>query len=95
MTAQERAELNPPVRRKPPAKVSGAKRQIQGLNRRGQATTLTLELAIQIAELQSSGANVSVIAATIERPRRTVAHWVQSGRASSMASTKVRGGGEL
>ena len=88
ITARERAELNPPIRRRPPAKVPAPERWRRGLAPRGKASTLTPTVARTILEMRAAGHTIAAVAEELGHPPATISHWISTGRAKAVAAAK-------
>ena len=71
-----------------PKIIPAQERRANGLASRGPRSSLTPELALEIAGLLESGVSIKGIAERTGHPASTVRHWVRSGRVAALGRTQ-------
>ena len=71
-----------------PNVIPAQERRANGLASRGPRSSLTPELALEIAGLLESGVSIEGIAKRTGHPASTVRHWVRSGRVAALGRTQ-------
>ena len=77
-----------PITKQQPRLIPAQERRANGWASRGPKSSLTPELALEIAGLLESGASIEGIAKRTGHPASTVRHWVRSGRVAALGRSQ-------
>ena len=79
-----------PITKQQPNVIPAQERRANGWASRGPRSTLTPELALEIAGLLESGVSIEGIAKRTGHPASTVRHWVRSGRVAALGGDTTK-----